>query len=597
MEGTWTSRRSPVLSVKGVCASSQPLASASGIKILELGGNAADAAVAMAAVLNLTEPCSTGIGGDAFALYFDAKTKKVSCLQGNGAAPSGLTLEYLNSLGFGVGEGLKPWDCRSGLCVTIPGAAALWEDVIKQHGRLPLEDALKPAIDLAEGGFPIAPLTAVHWVEGFLQGNEAERVYKPNGQSVQAGQLFKNPDLATTFRLLGTHGAKKGFYSGPVAEAIVEAVKEFGGNMTLEDLTNHATASEEPISTVYRGVRIFQTPPPSQGLAVLIALNIIQELDKMQSETTKGHALSKEMSFGSFKPDWKRRGSADEHHVAIEAMRRGYADALQYIGDPRHAEVPLNDLLSSPYAQSRAKEINKNSVSNVKSVDFSGFVNGETVYFCVVDSEGNACSMINSNYMGFGSGIVPKGTGFTLQNRGFNFTLTPGHNNVVGPNKRPYHTIIPSLATWESDGSLLGTLGNMGGFMQPMGHVQLIRNLIDFRLNAQEACDVPRWFIVGTGKTQSSSDMWENEIFVEDGFCSSSDIGLDHAESCKTIDELKKKGHKIGNPVIGNARVMYGKAQVILKDPVNGILWAGSGKSLSFFFVLFRLIVVDRSSF
>jgi gamma-glutamyltranspeptidase/glutathione hydrolase len=578
MEGTWTSRRSPILSVKGVCASSQPVASASGIKILEQGGNAADAAVAMAAVLNLTEPCSTGIGGDAFAFYFDAKTKKVSCLQGNGATPNSVTLEHLKSLGFGVGEGLKSWDCRSGLCVTIPGAAALWEDVSKHHGRLTLLDALKPAIDLAEGGFPIAPLTAVHWVEGFLQGSEAERVYKPNGQPVQAGQLFKNPDMAKTFRLLGTLGAKKGFYSGPVAEAIVEAVKEFGGTMTLEDLANHVTAFEEPISTVYRGVRIFQTPPPSQGLAVLLALNIIQEFDKMQNGKATGLTLSKDMSFGSFKPDWERRGNADEHHVAIEAMRRAYADSLQYIGDPRHSEVPLNDLLSLQYAQHRAKEINIDSVTNVKAVDFSGFLNGETVYFCVVDGEGNACSMINSNYMGFGTGIVPKGTGFTLQNRGFNFSLTPGHSNVVGPSKRPYHTIIPSLATWESDGSLFGALGNMGGFMQPMGHVQLVRNLIDFRLNPQEACDVPRWFIVGTGKTQSSSDMWENEILVEDGFCSASDIGQNSAVSCNTIEGLKKKGHKIGNPVIGNARVMYGKAQAILKDPVNGILWAGSGK-------------------
>lgn len=456
----WNSRRSAVLATKGVCSSSQPLASQTGVRILQQGGNAADAAVAMAAVLNLTEPCSTGIGGDAFAIFYDAKTKKVHCLQGNGASSSQLSLDYLHSIGVGIGEGLKPWNPKCGLCVTVPGAAALWEDIVQEHGRLSLEEILAPAIDLAENGFPIAPVTAEHWAEGYLQGEEAYRVFRPNNEPVVAGQLFKNPDLANTFRSVATHGAKKGFYTGPIAEAIVEVVKEIGGVLTLEDLANHATAREEPISTVYKGVRIYQTPPPSHGLSVLLALNYIQAIEKIISSSNEEDVYTKE-KFGFGNPNLAKRADPDVTHVVIESMRRAYADGLEYIADPRQTNVPLDVLLSQEYAQHRAQEISLTHSTPVKAGNIAFFTTGETVYFAVVDSEGNACSFINSNYAGFGSGASPKGTGFTLQNRGSNFSLQTGHANQVGPNKRPYHTIIPSLATYESDGSLFGVFGNM----------------------------------------------------------------------------------------------------------------------------------------
>ena len=459
---TWNSRRSAILSSKAICSSSQPLASSTGIRILENGGNAADAAVAMAAVLNLTEPCSTGIGGDAFALYYEAKTKKVHCLQGNGASPRALTLEYLNSIGIGVGEGLKPWDSRCGLCVTVPGAAALWEDMVVSHGKLTLNQVLAPAISLAENGFPLSPVTAEYWKDSFIQGEEANRIFRPNGAPVKPGQLFKNPDLANTFRSLAEQGAKKGFYSGPIAEAIVEAVREIGGVMSLDDLISHSTQHEDPISTVYKGLRIYQTPPPSHGLCVLVALNLIQACEKRLNLAQAGTHCSSQNSL-SFEPNWELRANPEATHLVIEAMRRAFADGLEFIGDPLNNtnRIPTDILLSQEYADTRSQEISLDTATSVRAGDISFFQHGETVYFSVVDDEGNACSFINSNYMGFGTGMVPKNTGFTLQNRGFNFSLQPGHNNQVAPRKRPYHTIIPSLATFEEDGSLFGVFGNM----------------------------------------------------------------------------------------------------------------------------------------
>lgn len=461
----WIGRRSEIYSTRGVCASSQPYASAVGARILENGGSAADACVAMAAALNLTEPCSTGIGGDAFALYFDAKTKKVQSIQGNGRASAKTTLESLNERGIGFGEGLKPWNPRSGLCVTVPGAAGLWETLVETFGKMKLEDVLQPAIKLAEDGFPIAPITAKQWSEGYLQGEEANRVLRPNDQSVSAGQIFKNPDLANTFRLLGKLGAKQGFYSGPVAEAIVQAVQAFGGDLTLDDLANHETMKEEPISTVYKGIRVFQTPPPSHGLAVLLTLNLIQQLEASSSTLLLPKPQQIELKEEVCK---HHQLTATQVHHNILAMRHGFADALQFISDPLHpaytGTCPVDTLLSEAYTEQRVQSMLSMAKDGSRAVypgDLTAFIAGETVYFCCVDAEGNACSMINSNYMGFGTGIIPTNTGFTLHNRGYNFSLQPGHPNQIQPNKRPYHTIIPGLATYEEDGNLYGVFGNM----------------------------------------------------------------------------------------------------------------------------------------
>ncbi len=357
-------------------------------------------------------------------------------------------------------------DPHSGLCVTVPGAAALWEDLVSHHGRLTLAQVLAPAIELAEDGFPIGPITAQQWTNGFLQGAEAFRVLKPkDGKGPQAGDVLRNPDLAETFRTLAELGAREGFYSGRIAEAIVAAAQEYGGVLDQDDLDYHSTAYEEPSSAVYKGIRVYETPPPTHGLAALIALKLVEEVERFycpgESPVKEVDAARGPPSFDFSAPNKAERGSEYQAHIAIECMRLAFADALQHISDPRVNKLPLDELLSSHFIQHRAMQVNINTASPVAASDFSAFEANETVYFCVVDREGNGCSMINSNYMGFGSGIMPKGTGFTLHNRGHNFSLQEGHPNEAAPRKRPYHTIIPALATCEADGSLYGVFGNM----------------------------------------------------------------------------------------------------------------------------------------
>lgn len=616
MDTAWISRRSPVISTKGVCASSQSLATATGLRILREGGNAADAAVAMAAALNVTEPCSTGIGGDAFALYFDAKTKKVSCLQGNGASGSAFTLELLNNRGIGdPQEGFHPLDAFSGLCCTVPGAAALWEDMIVDYGKLPLAQVLQPAIELAEEGFAIGPVTADQWSTATLQGEEAFRVFRPGNKRITMGTFFRNPDLAVTFRTLAMEGAKKGFYQGRIAQAIVEACQEYDGVLSLDDLAAHVTARADPIAVDYHGVRVYQTPPPSQGLAVLLALQYIQAYERLHggslipganTSTAATTAATADASPSSpFAPQWDRKFHVDEIHVTLECMRLAYCDALQYVADPRanpNAEQEaalLQHLLSDAHADERIRQVSVHTVQDITPGTIpAAFTEGETVYFCVVDNDGNACSFINSNYKGFGSGIVPRGTGFTLQNRGHNFSLVRGHRNQAAPRKRPYHTIIPGLATYvtrsgngdgEAEGeeeSLCAVFGNMGGFMQPMGHVQLLRNIVDYRLDPQAACDAPRWYLLHTGDTQDARDCRTSVVTFEEQYgryrehtCDARGVSVSWKETNEydaIVQGLGAKGHKVIAARVGDQRTMYGRAQVIWRPRDQAVYWAGS---------------------
>jgi gamma-glutamyltranspeptidase / glutathione hydrolase len=580
---TWNSRRSPVIGTKnGMCASSQPLATAVGCRIIERGGTAADAAIAMAAVLNVVEPCSTGIGGDAFCLYYEASTKKVHSIQGNGKSGAAFNLAAVNAAGFGVGPGQQPIDFMHGLCITVPGSASLWDELVKTHGRFSLAENLQPAIDLAEQGFPVAPQTAAQWEAGGLQGAEADRVLRPGGRSPYAGELFANPDLAATFRAIATQGVEAGFYGGRIADAIVQACAEFGGVLTKEDLAQHKVERDEPISVVYKGVRIYETPAPTHGLAALLSLSMLEQIDKQSGdrELAEGVVAGAPLNFRS--PKVPARSSAEEAHRAIECTRLGYADALQYLTDPRFSlgELGSSDevvaaLLRPENVAKRAALVDASRSIEVQPSDMAAFAHSETVYFCCVDKEGNACSMVNSNYEGFGSGIVPKGCGFTLQNRGHNFSLVPGHHNVAEPSKKPYHTIISSIATFEADGSLFATLGNMGGFMQPMGHVQLYRNLIDFKMNPQAALDAPRWYLDGAGVTQNAADMRHSKILLEDGYGGPEDGGS--AERTATAQALTDLGHRVvPAPVAGGGRELFGKAQLIVRDPSSGVLWAGS---------------------
>ena len=526
---SFNSRRSPVYGKGGMVASSQPLATAAGLEILAKGGNAADAAVAAGAALNVTEPTSTGIGGDMFALFYSADTKRVTALNGSGRAPAALTLERLKKEGFSTE--LPPFHAHT---VTVPGACAGWFDLIKKHGSLSMSEILAPAIRLASEGFPVAPITSKSWnfgaerqLKSALNGQELTI----NGRGPKPGEIFRNPGLARTFEAIARGGASA-FYQGEIAEAIVSVIKEAGGCMCAEDLASHVSTWEEPISVTYRGYRVYECPPNGQGITALIALNLLE-----------GFNLASLKSL-----------SVEKLHLMIEALRLAFADSRWYVADPAFSNIPIKELLSKEYADTRRKliDIKRATIDPKHGTPVNS---SNTVYLSVVDKFGNACSFINSNYWGFGTGIVPKGWGFTLQNRGHNFVLDPDHPNCLAPRRRPYHTIIPAMVTRESDDSLYASYGVMGGFMQPQGHVQVLSALVDGGFDPQSALDLPRFCI----------DVEESggEVAIEDGIPK------------ETMDALQKMGHPL-YAVTGYERALFGRGQVILRDAESGVLCGGS---------------------
>ena len=525
---TFASRRSPVYSRNGIVATSQPLATAAGLEILARGGNAADAAVAAGAALNVTEPSSTGIGGDMFALYYSADTKQVTALNGSGRAPAALTLERLKKEGFSTE--LPPFHAHT---VTVPGACAGWFDLIERHGSRSMSEILAPAIRLASEGFPVGPLTSHSWQRGAqnqLKSAPNGRELTIEGRGPSAGEIFRNPNLARTFELVAD-GGRSAFYQGKIAEAIVGVIKEAGGCLSLEDLASHTSTWEEPISVTYRGLHVHECPPNGQGITALIALNILEGFD-----------------LNAFPPL-----STERLHLMIEALRLAFADARWYVADPKFSTVPIQELLSKEYASQRRKLIDRTRATidpkRGTPVSSSG-----TVYLSVADKFGNACSFINSNYWGFGTGIVPKGYGFTLQNRGHNFSLDPHHPNVLEPRKRPYHTIIPAMVT-RDNGSLYASYGVMGGFMQPQGHVQVLSALLDHGLDPQSALDLPRFC-----------------IDVEE---SGGRVALEEGIPANVVSDLENMGHPLYS-VSGFDRSLFGRGQVILRDMETGVLCAGS---------------------
>jgi gamma-glutamyltranspeptidase/glutathione hydrolase len=520
-------------------ATSQPLATAAGLEILSQGGNAADAAVAAGAALNVTEPTSTGIGGDMFALYYSAETKRVTALNGSGRAPAALTLDRLKKDGFS--QELPPFHAHT---VTVPGACAGWFDLIEKHGSLSMAEILVPAIRLAEEGFPVAPITANSWNRGAQrQLNSAPNGHELtiDGRAPRAGEIFRNPNLARTFETIAG-GGPDAFYQGEIAEAIVSVIREAGGCMSREDLASHTSTWEEPISVTYRGLRVYECPPNGQGITALIALNILEGFD-----------LS---SLGPL--------STERLHLMIESLRLAFADSRWYVADPKFSNVPVSELLSKEYAHERCKLIDKNR-ARIDPGRGTPVNSSNTVYLSVVDKFGNACSFINSNYWGFGTGIVPKGFGFTLQNRGHNFSLDPDHPNVLAPRKRPYHTIIPAMVTrfpsprgggagGEGE-SLYASYGVMGGFMQPQGHVQVLSALVDDGLDPQSALDRPRFC-----------------IDVEE---SGGRVALEEGIPPDVISDLETMGHPVYT-VSGYDRSLFGRGQVILRDAETAVLRAGS---------------------
>ncbi len=528
MDFDFSSRRSPVYGKKGMVASSQPLATAAGLDILRSGGNAASAAIAVAAALNVCEPTSTGLGGDAFVLYFSVDEKKVFALNGSGRAPVALSLSKLQSEGYTKLPPFHPYT------ITVPGACASWVDLNDRFGNKHLADLLQPAISLAIEGFPVSPITAYFWgraaqnqLKNALNGNEMLM----NGQAPRAGQIFKNIGLAKTLGLIASHG-KDIFYEGEIADAIIATINKAGGCFSKSDLADHTSTWVEPVSIDLNNCRIWECPPNGQGIAALIAINILKNFDIQNLPPLSSQRL----------------------HFEIEAMRLAFSDAFFFVADPKTNPAPLQFYLSEQYARQRSALIKPHQ-------RFESIEHGvppaisDTVYFCVVDQDGNACSFINSNYMGFGTGIVPAGYGFTLQNRGHNFSLDENHPNALAPSKRPYHTIIPAMVTNAANGELVGPFGVMGGFMQPQGHMQVALSLFVDRFDPQQALDLPRFCI--------QPDEAQTTVAVEQGI------------PAHTLQELAEFGHTL-QLISGMERAVFGRGQIILRDPLTKTYVGGS---------------------
>ncbi|KAJ5544755.1 hypothetical protein N7535_006859 [Penicillium sp. DV-2018c] len=570
----FASRRSTVHSTKGIVSCSQPLAAAAGHRILKQGGNAA-----ATAALNMTEPGSTGIGGDMFCLFYNAKTKKVHALNGSGRYPGDATLEKVRKdLGLAPGaHGTLPM--LSPLAVTTPGAAAGWVDTIEKFGsgKLSLEQILQPAIELGEEGFPVSELSSEGWRHAendirnaspnFREMLKKDESAKDGVRAPGPGEIMKNPTLAKTFRTLAADG-KKGFYQGRIAEAIVKVLQDQGAYMSLEDLAYHAetgTQEVDAISLKYtgqdiiskatpgtdkeanQGVEVWEHPPNGQGIVALMALGIMEELEKSGKIPKFTEA---------------QHNSAEYLHAVIESLRIAFADAAWWVTDPDVEKVPSQGLLDRAYLAERAKLFTPERATDIIDHGSPAHNHCDTVYFAVTDSEGNGISFINSNYAGFGSSIIPAGCGFTLQNRGANFSLQEGHPNVLAPRKRPYHTIIPALITNVADGSLHSVYGVMGGFMQPQGHVQVLLNMLAFGYHPQAALDSPRFCIAApTDKTDNGT------IWVEEGI------------NDAAIEGLRKLGHKI-EVLTGWKRANFGRGQIIRSYYDDGKLVYAAGSDM-----------------
>ena len=548
----FASRRSPVYGRNGMVATSQPLATAAGLEILAKGGNAADAAVAAGAALNVTEPTSTGIGGDMFALYYSAESKRVTALNGSGGAPAALTLDRLAKEGFA--QELPPFHAHT---VTVPGACAGWFDLIEKHGSLSMSDILVPAIRLASEGFPVAPITAYSWQRGVerqlrsaLNGHELTI----DGRAPKAGEIFHNPNLARTFELVARRG-KSAFYEGEIAEAIVRVINEAGGCMSLDDLASHQSTWEEPISAAYRGLRVYECPPNGQGITALIALNILEgfALDSLDSLST------------------------ERFHLMIETMRLAFADSRWYVADPKFSNVPVGELLSKNYADERRKLIER-SHATIDQKHGTPVSSSGTVYLSVVDKFGNACSFINSNYSGFGTGIVPKGYGFTLQNRGHNFNLDPNHPNALAPRKRPYHTIIPAMVTHQAPRAERSASEVEAG-RGAGGEVKIKAKLSMPPTASWVASCNPRdmyksylpWLIMDSIPSPRSTCRAFALTWKDQADASRSKKGF----LPRVVSDLETMGHPVYS-VGGYDRSLFGRGQVILRDAETGVLCAGS---------------------
>ena len=510
--------RSPVLARNGMVATSQPLASAAGLRVLRDGGNAVDAAVAAAAVLNVVEPMMCGIGGDLFALYYEAATGDLHGLNATGRAGSRASAEELR------GRGLERMPGSGPLAVTVPGALDGWEELVSRFGTRPLGGLLAPAIAYAEDGFPVSEIIAAQWksAEAKLRRHPAAAAnYLVDGERAPAhGEVFRSPDLARTFRRIAEEGPEV-FYRGEIADRIHDFLEAEGGFVTREDLAAHDSEWVEPISATFRGVEVFQVPPNSQGFVALEMLNLLEGFDL----AALGH------------------NSAAYLHRLIEAKKLAFADRDAYLADPEHMRAPLETLLSKEYAEARRGEISGDRAAREVAPGLTD--DGDTIYLTVVDEDRNAISLIYSLFGSFGSGLVVPGTGIALQNRGTGYSLEPGHPNELAPGKRALHTNMPGMAF--RDGRPWITYGVMGGDMQPQGHTQVLLNRIEFGMHVQKAGEMPRFRHGADG------------------------VGLESGIGSDTRQALLRMGHGVKTRFGA-----YGGYQAIEIDWENGVLLGGS---------------------
>jgi gamma-glutamyltranspeptidase / glutathione hydrolase len=516
-----TLNRKPIFTSNGVVATSHYLASQAGLAALKQGGNAVDAALAAAITLTIVEQSSCDVGGDLFALVWDGSM--LHGLNGSGRAPTGLTPEEVRRRSY------ETMPEQGWLSVTVPGVPAAWGDLHQRFGKLPFAELFAPAIKYAEKGHPISP--TVFWnlswgtevIHAKLQGEEYrgfEEVFAPGGRVPQIGEVWRNPDLAETFRRLAQSHAQD-FYTGEIAQKIAAFSADTGGVLTLSDLQAHRSTWVEPISTTYRGYEVWELPPNGQGLAALIALNILEGFD---------------LSTYS-------RESAESYHLQIEAMKLAFVEAQRYVADPERVSVPTRELLSKEFAARRRALIGEQALLPEPSEKLTS----ETVYLCAADANGMMVSLIQSNFDAFGSHVVVPGTGVALQNRAAGFSLDPTHLNCLEPGKRPFHTIIPGFLT--QNGEAIGPFGVMGGHMQPQGHVQMMVNMLDYGLNPQASLDAPRWF-------------WGEERWVQ----------VEPTVSPAIVEALSQRGHEMN---VDDEIDFVGRGQIIWRLP-SGVYVAGS---------------------
>jgi len=521
--------RSEVIAQHGMAATSHPLATQVAIDILKKGGSAVDAAIAANACLGLMEPVSNGIGGDIFAIVWDAKLQKLHGLNGSGRSPKSLTLDYF------LENGYKEIPYYGPLPVSVPGCVDGWFELHGRFGKLTMKDNLQPAIDYARNGFPMAELIA-YYLEGSAPRYEQypgfKEVFMPNGRTPKKGEIFKNPYLANTLEKIA-EGGRDAFYTGEIAKTIDTYMKDQGGFLSYEDLATHKSEWVDPVSTNYRSYDVWELPPNGQGIAVLQMLNILERYDIAS------------MGFGS----------EEYMHTFIEAKKLAFEDRAKYYSDMDFNKIPVEALISKDYANERTKMINPGRAA--RSYPAGKLGHGDTIYLTVADKDGNMVSLIQSNYLGIGSGMTPTGLGFVIQDRGNLFALDKDHMNVYEPGKRPFHTIIPAFVT--KDGVPFFSFGVMGGAMQPQGHVQVLINIIDFGMNIQEAGDAPR--INHTGSSQPTG------AEMSDGGTVQLESGFDY----EVIRELEKKGHDIVFSV-----GPYGGYQGIMWDEKNKVYYGAS---------------------